>query len=117
MRRTATGVLIVALATAVSTALVAWWAVPIATGGWALLRRSRPAVEAALGTGLGWAGLLALTALRGDIGLAAGRLGGVFGLPGAAMIGLTVGFAAMLGGSAALLVDDLARHARMSRHR
>ena len=99
---------IVALATALGTALLGWWTVPLVGAGWALLPMvRRPVTEAALGAGLGWAGLLALTAMQGDMGRAAERVGGVLNLPGAGLVAVTIVFASLLAGSAAVVVGGM----------
>lgn len=101
---------IVALATAMGTALLGWWTVPLVGAGWALLPMvRRPVIEAAFGAGLGWAGLLALTATRGDMGRAAERVGGALNLPGAWLIAVTIVFASFLAGSAAVVVGEMRR--------
>ena len=74
--------------------------VPGVAGLWALVRRSQPVWMAGIASGLAW-GILLLTIPWDSLGRLAGRLGGLFHLPGWGMFVLTVGFGAALGWSAA----------------
>lgn len=108
MRRLTTLVLL-ALIFALGTA-VAWWALPVLAalaGAW--LRRG---TDAALAAVIAWGGLLLIDAAGGRFGALAASLGGVMGLPPSALIGVTLGFAAMLGWSAATFAAFLRPRAR-----
>lgn len=91
---------------AVATVYIGWWTVPLL----ALLLGIRLGPGAVgLAAGLGWAGLLARDALAAPLLPYAGKLGGLFGLPGWSLLLLTVLFAGLLAWSAAALIDSL-RH-------
>lgn len=102
---------VVAGATMAGTILLGWWSVPavgIVSG--LVPRPGRGAVlEAGVGAAVGWAAVLAWSAMSGPVWLLAQRVGPVFGLPGMALLALTVVFPALLAGSAALLARKLAR--------
>jgi len=99
------------LATVLGTMLLGWWCVPIVGMASGLLcRTSRAAVvEAAGGAALGWAAILAGSALSGPIWVVAQRVGPVFGLPAAGFVALPLMFPALLAGSAALVAGELRR--------
>ena len=104
-------VLLLALALAVGTWTLGWWAVPVIGAAWGVLQRGLPrrGREAALAAALGWGGLLAVDAIGGALGRVAGVLGGIFPAPGAALIALTLVFAAALAGLAAYVAGARAR--------
>lgn len=54
---------------------------------------------------LGWGGLLAWQASRGEVGVLAEQVGGVLSLPATALPVLTVAFAGLLAWSGATVVD------------
>lgn len=113
MKISATAIVIVAIGAAMATALVGWWAVPVVGAAWASRRAARwPVFEAACGAGLAWVALLGLTALQGDIGRLASRVGSVFGLPGSALAAITVVFASGLAASAAAVTTAVVRRRR-----
>ena len=94
---------------ALATALLGWWAVPLvaAVAGAALALRI-PALRRApllvgLSAALGWALLLAREAVRGPVGLVAAKVGAVIGVPGPALVLVTLLFPLGLGWSAARL--------------
>lgn len=104
-------VAVVAGATMAGTMLLGWWSV-VAVGvvSGLVSRPGRGAVlEAGVGAALGWAALLAWSAVSGPVWLLAQRVGPVFGLPGMALLALAVVFPALLAGSAALLAGELRR--------
>ena len=91
---------------ALATAYMGWWTVPLL----ALLLGMRlgPGLVG-LAAALGWAGLLGRDALAAPLLPYAGKLGGLFGLPGWSFVLLTVLFAGLLAWSAAALIDSLRR--------
>ncbi len=93
---------------ALTTAALGWWSVPIVGGIWGLLRLSeRPVAVAAASGALAWGVLLLIMALTGPITEVADRVAGMFGLPGIALVLITLFLAAALAGSAAGLGDSL----------
>ena len=110
MKATLRGVFIVAFATAVATAFLGWWTVPVVGLGWALQRPVRhPVIEASIGAALGWGSLLGLAATRGDVGRVAERVGAVVQLPAGWFIAVTLAFAALLAGAAATVGREVRR--------
>jgi hypothetical protein len=91
-----------------ATVAVGWWGVPIVgliAGVWAVHRRAAPAgfsVLAAASAMAAWAALLLWTATQGPVITLATTLGHVAGVPAAALVVLTLCFAGLLAGSAAL---------------
>lgn len=97
---------LVAVACAAATVWLGWMSVPLVGFAFGLFgRRARArGTVAALGAALGWAAILAADAARGaDARAVAERVGGVFQLPGIAFIALTLVFAALLSGPAAVI--------------
>ena len=93
---------------ALTTAALGWWSVPIVGGIWGFLRLSeRPVAVAAASGALAWGVLLLIMALTGPITEVADRVAGMFGLPGIALVLITLFLAAALAGSAAGLGDSL----------
>lgn len=89
-----------------ATAYIGWWTVPLLA---LLLGMRLGAGAVGLAAVLGWAGLLARDAVAAPLLPYAGRLGGLFGLPGWSLVLLTVVFAGLLAWSAAALIDSLRR--------
>ena len=89
----------------VAASLLGWWAIPATAALWGILRplARRPARFAAAAAALAWSGWLLVDALsaRGDFSGLATRLAGIFSLPAAVLLVVTVLFAALLAGSAA----------------
>lgn len=103
MRRLTTMV-VLALAFAIATA-VSWWLLPVLAalaGTW--LRRGTDAAPAAV---IAWGCLLLIDAAGRSFGALAASVGGVVGLPPAALIVITLAFAALLAWSAATLAASL----------
>lgn len=103
MMRAARMVLALAIVLGASTFLLRWWSVPVVAALWGGLRIRRPGriwIPAAAGA-LAWAALLAWTAARGPVLQLAGRVGGIFGLPGAPFILIGLLFPALLAAAAA----------------
>lgn len=102
--------LLLALALAVGTWTLGWWAVPAIGAAWGWLERGRAGRfgAAAIAAALAWALLLAWDAVRGDVGGAASALGGAFGAPGWLLALVTLAFAALLAGCAAQVAGAFA---------
>jgi hypothetical protein len=102
-------VVLLALAVALATATFGWWAVPLLGAVWGGVASpgTRPASTAGAAACLGWVLLLGVTAIQGPVWVVAQRVGGVMALPGWLFAVLTVAFAALLGGSAAVMVSGL----------
>ncbi len=97
-----------------STAALGWWTVPALAGVWgfAFPQAWRPGRTAALAAGFAWALLLSVRAWQGPVAELAGALGQTFGLPGLALIALTVAFPASLAWSGATLTSTLVLYLR-----
>ena len=95
----------------VGTWTLGWWAVPAIGAAWGLLQRGVPrrGRQAAIAAALAWAALLAADAGAGALPRVADVLGGVFGVPGALLLLVTLAFAAALAGLAAYVVGARAR--------
>jgi hypothetical protein len=89
-------VVVLVAAFALGTALFGWWAVVALAALWGALARSRAGAGAALAAAAAWALLLGMTATRGSVLGLAGKVAGIVGLPGAALIALTLLFPALL---------------------
>lgn len=98
--------LIVAIALALGTTLVAWWAVPVVALAYGLVmhRTPRPGLTAALGGALAWGGYLLLASVGGSaIRPFAAALATSMQLPAWAPLAATLAFPAALAGLAAYL--------------
>ena len=108
--RQAAAFLVLTLAFAAASVL-GWWAIPATAALWGILRpvSRRPALVAAASAALAWSGWLLADGLspRGDFGGLATRLAGIFSLPSAGLIALTILFAALLAGSAAYVAGAI----------
>lgn len=103
------------LALAVATVLVGWWAVPVVAALWTILTPRRAAViYAAFAGAMSWASLLMLQARGGPVGAVDRLVAQLLNVPGRTLIVLTLLYAALLAGSAALLAQAL-RPARAKR--
>jgi hypothetical protein len=101
------GLLVIgAVGFALAPADIGWWTVPLLAS---LLGIRLGAGAVGVAAGVGWAGLLARDAVTAPLLPYAGRLGGLFGLPGWSLVLLTVLFAGLLAWSAAALIDSLRR--------
>ena len=92
-----------ALCAAAATAVGGWWTIPVLAAVWmrVLSRDAATATICAIGAASGWALLLVWDAAHGPVDTVAGRVGGVFLLPGWGFAGLTLLFAALLAATAA----------------
>lgn len=103
-------VALLSVAIGIGTWVLGWWAVPLLGAVWGVLQRGRPRfLTAFAAAAVAWATLLAFDALRGAMGRLAGVLGGIFMMPGAALLAVTVLYAALLAGCAAQ-VAGTAKH-------
>ncbi|HEY5490315.1 MAG TPA: hypothetical protein VIK25_03890 [Gemmatimonadaceae bacterium] len=103
--------IVVSVLMATLTWFAGWWMVPVigaAYGAWAA-RQRLTLVTATLSAVLGWGALLAYDASAGPLGRLLQVLGALFRLPGAALIVLTLAYAALLAVSAAALARSLRR--------
>jgi hypothetical protein len=92
----------------VATVLGGWWTVPLVSGLWTLAAPRRAAVlYATFAAVLAWGALLVWTARGGPVGAVDRLLAQIMNLPSHAMIGLTLLYAALLAGSAALLAQAI----------
>jgi hypothetical protein len=108
MKRTVSwAVLLVAFV--LGTTFVAWWTVPVVAGVWGVVTAydQKPWRSAAIAAAAAWALLLALSGARGPLLELARVLGGIFGLPGFAVVLLALVFPALLAWSASGLVSAL----------
>lgn len=99
-------VLIVAIVCATGTLWLGWMVVPVAGFVYGLLDRGGRARGsiAAIGAVLAWTAILGAAAARGaDVRAVAERLGAVMQIPALAFFGVTLIFAAILCGAAAVL--------------
>jgi hypothetical protein len=103
--------IVVSVLMATLTWFAGWWMVPVigaAYGAWAA-RQRLTLVTATLSAVLGWGALLAYDASAGPLGRLLQVLGALFRLPGAALVVLTLAYAALLAVSAAALARSLRR--------
>jgi hypothetical protein len=102
---------VLALAFALGTWFVAWWMVPLigaAYGAWGV--RQRVTLITALFAGMAaWGALLGLAAMSGPMGRLLDVLGGVFRLPGGALVMLTLAYGGLLAVSAAAVARGIRR--------
>ena len=112
MPRYVARVAIVALACAFATALFGWMSLPVLGFIYGIVdRRARArGTIAALGAALGWLAILGAEAARGaSVRMVAVEVGAVMQLPGFALVLITLAFAALLGGTAAVLGSAFTR--------
>ena len=108
MMRTIRNLVALILTIAVATAIAGWWAVPLVSGMWTLAAPRRAAViYAAFAGAAAWAALLIWAARAGPIGGVDALLTPIMNLPPRALIGLTLLYAALLAGAAALLAQAI----------
>jgi hypothetical protein len=96
---------LLSLAYSLATVLLGWWAVPLVACVWGVYEKEelRPALIASVSAGLGWALLLAWTALSGPAMVLSERAAGVMGAPGITLIALTLLFPMALAWGAGVL--------------
>ena len=101
---------LLAAAMAIGTWALGWWAVPAIGATWGLLQRGRPRfLESFVAAALAWTALLAFDATHAAFGRLTTVLGGVFTVPGAALLVVTVLYAALLAGCAAQVAGTARR--------
>src|SRR5687768_7332858 len=94
--------LVLGVGMALATIALGWWAVAATGVAFAIIDgRRRSALDAGLGAGLGWAMLLGVAAVRGDVLGVARSVGGAVGLPPAALLVIAVAFPTALAWSSA----------------
>lgn len=93
------------------TWLLGWWAVPLIAGivGFRDRGESGRAGQVALAASLAWTVLILIDLLAGPFGRLTSMLGGAMGVPGAAVLALTILFPAILAWSAAAVGGSLHR--------
>ncbi|MEO7217632.1 MAG: hypothetical protein ABI026_05515 [Gemmatimonadaceae bacterium] len=117
-------VVVIAVACAVATIWVGWMAVPVVGIVYGLAdRRARGRGSiAALGAVVGWGAILAEEAARGaDVGRVSSQLGAIMQMPAVGFSVVTLTFAALLCGTAAVIgavIGDLftGRYATVTSH-
>ncbi len=97
-----------ALAIAAATVVAGWWMVPLVSLAWTLAMPRRGGVlVAALSGAAAWGLLLLLVRRNGPVGVLDGVLSGTLQLPAGGAIALTLVFAGLLAGSAALVAQSI----------
>ena len=95
-------ILLLAAAFALGTWILGWWGVPLLGAVWGVLRRGMPRFGSAFAAAaIAWALLLALDSGRGALDRLTTVMGGIFSMPGAVVLAVTVLYAALLAGCAA----------------
>ena len=95
-------IMLLAAAFALGTWILGWWAVPVLGATWGVLRRGMPRFGSAFAAAaIAWALLLAFDALRGPMDRLSTVMGGIFSMPGAVLLMITVLYAGLLAGCAA----------------
>lgn len=110
--RLVTRIVVVSLLCAIATMLFGWMSVPAVGFVYGLVDRNGRArgTVAALGGALGWLAILCVNAARGaDIRMVAERVGSVMQLPAAVLVLVTLVFAAVLSGTAAIFGAETGR--------
>ena len=103
-------IIVVTVLCAIATMVFGWMSVPAVGFLYGLVDRNGRArgTTATLGGALGWLAILCVNAARGaDIGLVAERVGDVMQLPAAALVLVTLTFAAVLSGAAAIFGAEI----------
>jgi hypothetical protein len=100
-----------AIMLAATTMLAGWWTLPVVAALWgaARFRHRRTALDAGLAAVLAWSALLARQALRGPVDAVAAKTAAVMGLPGPALVLVTLLYAFLLAWSAARLTSSTRR--------
>ena len=99
-------VIVLAVVFAIGTYFLGWMCVPVIGAGYAVaIRKSSASGEAALAVLLGWGALLARVAMVPAFTTLLARMGGIFPMPGAGVLVLTLAFALALAWSSARLVS------------
>jgi hypothetical protein len=110
------GIALAAVCMAAGTWLIGWWALPAVAVVWQLAAREGPPSRAAIAAPLGWGVLLALIPFA-PLGRLTERLAGIFQLPPWGVVLLLLGYAALLGWSAARVTQAFTGVRRSSSQR
>lgn len=103
-------ILSLSLAFALATRVLGWPAVAAVAFAWgAMASRERTPIDAVVCALVAWSALLLLAALDGPVAEVARVLGGIIGVPGWAMLLVTLAFGAGLAWSAGIIGRELAR--------
>jgi hypothetical protein len=107
---------IVAAVLVASTWVAGWWAVPLVAAivGAVLYTRRGIAGLVALAAVIAWSALILVDGASGRFGALAGAVSGTLHLPAAALLAVTLLFAALLAWSAAVLGVEIGRMRRRS---
>ena len=98
-------ILLLTVLAAAGTWLIGWWAVPLIALLYALYRREGVApTEVAVATMLAWSALILVNVGAPAFRILVARLGGVFPVPGAVVLLVSVLFAGLLAWSCARVV-------------
>jgi hypothetical protein len=99
--------------------LLGWWAVAVigVAAGLTAPAGRRTALEAAAGAVLGWAAILAASAVGAPVWAVAQQVGPLFRVPALGFVAVTLVFPALVAGSAALLTCELRLPARAAQTR
>jgi hypothetical protein len=104
------------IAIAIATVVLGWWTVPVVSAIWTLAMPRRGGVTLAAFSGAtAWGVLLLIVRRDGPVGALDSILSAVLQMPPRAGIALTVLYAAVLAGSAALIAQSLRPPARRRR--
>lgn len=115
--RTVPFLLLLVLAFGLLTWMFGWWgvaALALAAGAFASSREGRPWITA-LAAALAWGALLVTDVMGGRFPALSSSLAGVMGRPAAALVVVTVAFAALLAWSGAVIGGELGRLAARGR--
>ncbi|HEV7993224.1 MAG TPA: hypothetical protein VGP25_15480 [Gemmatimonadaceae bacterium] len=106
--------LVASIAIAAMTWIAGWWGVVLAALVVGMVQRRRRGIAwiAALSAIIAWGALLLFDATSGRFGALAAVLGGVMRVPAAAVVVVTLLFAALLAWSAAVVGSEIGRAAR-----
>jgi hypothetical protein len=109
VRRQFVQIAVLALVIGAATWWFGWWTVPLVGVAWGAARRGEgyPVLTAGVAASLAWVVLLAVTASHGRVGTLARTLGGILGIPGWAVLAVTLLFPAVLAAAAAALAGAL----------
>jgi hypothetical protein len=118
MMRSVVRVVLLALAFALGTLVIGWFALPIVAVAWgAIADRERASLDAVVAAAVAWGALLVLAMFTGAIGEVARVIGGVVGVPSWVPIVATLLFGVALAWSAAVVGREIARVVRAARVR
>ena len=110
---TARPLLVVALALLLvaTTLLAGWWTLPVVAALWgaARFRHRGAALDAGFAASLAWGALLARQAVRGPVEAVAAKTAAAMGLPGPALVLVTLLYAFLLAWAAARLTSSTRR--------